>query len=61
MGGELGEAVGWRRWSAILVGFVGVVLVILAISVPVGITFQLFWLITRAKRVSSHGHGRRDQ
>ncbi len=33
----LGEAVGWRRWSAVLVGFLGVAVVMR----PAGTTFQL--------------------
>ena len=37
----LGESVGWRRWGAVLLGFVGTVLVI----EPAGDTFTWFYLV----------------
>ena len=45
----LGESVGWRRWSAVLVGFCGVLVIVR----PIGDSINLFALLPLATAVTS--------
>lgn len=60
----LGESVGWRRWAAVGVGFVGVLVIIrpgfqtfdigMAYALLAGASLAFYMLITR--RISGHAH-----